>query len=39
VFTLYVVPAFYVMIARDHSKDRARRPVKAHATAEPVLVK
>ena len=40
VFTLYVVPAFYMLIARDHSKDRAkvvhRAPV---ASPQPVLAK
>jgi len=39
VFTLYVVPAFYIMIARDHSKDRAKQPARAHVAQEPVFVK
>jgi len=38
VFTLYVVPAFYMLIARDHSKVRAAAPV-AVVRAEPVLAK
>jgi multidrug efflux pump len=42
VFTLYVVPAFYIMIARDHSKDH-KSPAKAqvHVTPapQPVLAK
>ena len=29
VFTLYVVPAFYMLIARDHAKVRAKEPVPA----------
>jgi multidrug efflux pump len=33
VFTLIVVPAFYVLIARDHSKSRARRTAPAPAFA------
>ncbi|MEO7598145.1 MAG: efflux RND transporter permease subunit, partial [Opitutus sp.] len=34
VFTLYVVPAFYVLIARDHSRARASVPATApHALA------
>jgi multidrug efflux pump len=34
VFTLYVVPAFYVLIARDHSRARASVPAAApHALA------
>ncbi|MEO6994302.1 MAG: efflux RND transporter permease subunit [Lacunisphaera sp.] len=40
VFTLYVVPAFYMLIARDHAKDHAngvqRVPV---AAPQPVLAK
>jgi multidrug efflux pump len=36
VFTLYVVPAFYMLIARDHSKDRTHAPEVA---AAPVLAK
>jgi multidrug efflux pump len=36
-FTLYVVPAFYVLIARDHNKARARHA--APVSAEPVLAK
>jgi multidrug efflux pump len=38
VFTLMVVPAFYVLIARDHAKSRATAPVPVIA-AEPVLAK
>jgi multidrug efflux pump len=34
VFTLYVVPAFYVLIARDHSLDR----VQAHTAGLPLAV-
>jgi multidrug efflux pump len=37
VFTLYVVPAFYMLIARDHAKVRAAAPAAVHA--EPVLAK
>ncbi|MGH8503301.1 MAG: efflux RND transporter permease subunit [Gammaproteobacteria bacterium] len=33
-FTLFVVPAVYLLIARDHTKDRGRAP--AQATARPV---
>ncbi len=29
VFTLYVVPAFYVLIAKDHSTSHARQPASA----------
>ena len=36
--TLYVVPAFYVMIARDHAKDHAASTVTT-ASTEPVLAK
>jgi multidrug efflux pump len=36
VFTLYVVPAFYMLIARDHAKERAHAPEVA---ATPVLAK
>jgi multidrug efflux pump len=36
VFTLYVVPAFYMLIARDHSKDRA---ATSAVQAVPVLAK
>ena len=33
VFTLYVVPAFYMLIARDHNKSRPAAPVvSAHVT-------
>ena len=38
VFPLMVVPAFYVLIARDHAKSRATAPVPVLA-AEPVLAK
>jgi multidrug efflux pump len=37
VFTLFVVPAFYMLIAKDHSKVAAAAPVPAHA--EPALAK
>ena len=36
VFTLYVVPAFYMLIARDHAKERTLAPEVA---ATPVLAK
>ncbi|AOS46227.1 Efflux pump membrane transporter BepE [Lacunisphaera limnophila] len=36
-FTLYVVPAFYMLIARDHAK--AARPAPTSVVAEPVLAK
>ncbi len=39
VFTLYVVPAFYMLIARDHSKARARAAAAVPAHAEPALAK
>jgi multidrug efflux pump len=39
-FTLYVVPAFYVLIARDHAKSRVPATVPATPfTAEPVPAK
>ncbi|MCX6951673.1 MAG: efflux RND transporter permease subunit [Verrucomicrobia bacterium] len=38
VFTLYVVPAFYMLIARDHSKVRAAAPAPVVAS-HPVLAK
>ena len=38
IFTLYVVPAFYVLIAKDHSKSRVPAPVPAIG-AEPILAK
>ncbi len=37
VFTLFVVPAFYMLIAKDHAKVAAAAPVPAHA--EPALAK
>lgn len=37
IFTLYVVPAFYILIARDHSRVRVAEPVPA--LTEPVLAK
>ncbi|MES1168352.1 MAG: efflux RND transporter permease subunit, partial [Oleiharenicola lentus] len=37
IFTLYVVPAFYVLIARDHNKARVRQA--SPVSAEPVLAK
>jgi multidrug efflux pump len=36
IFTLYVVPAFYMLIARDHAKERTHAPEVA---ATPVLAK
>ncbi|MBS0633355.1 MAG: efflux RND transporter permease subunit [Verrucomicrobia bacterium] len=30
-FTLFVIPAFYILIARDHSKDRHAAPAAGHA--------
>ncbi|HTN77546.1 MAG TPA: efflux RND transporter permease subunit, partial [Pirellulaceae bacterium] len=39
VFTLFVVPAFYILIARDHSKRRASvpvRPATVLASAQPL---
>jgi multidrug efflux pump len=36
-FTLYVVPAFYILIARDHHKERAEAP--APVAGEPALAK
>ena len=34
VFTLYVVPAFYMLIARDHAKARARAGAGAAGRVE-----
>jgi hypothetical protein len=39
VFTLYVVPAFYMMIARDHSKVRATRSATVALDHAPSLAK
>ena len=39
VFTLYVVPAFYMLIARDQAAVRATASVPASAPLEPVLAK
>ncbi len=40
VFTLYVVPAFYMLIAKDHAKTaRAHAPAPVSAGAEPALAK
>jgi len=40
VFTLYVVPAFYMLIAKDHAKTaRAHAPAAVSAHAEPALAK
>ena len=39
VFTLYVVPAFYVLIAKDHSHAPARVVTPPPLPAEPVLAK
>ena len=36
VFTLFVVPCVYLLIAKDHSADRARDEAVRAATAEPV---
>jgi len=39
-FTLFVVPAFYVLIARDHAEARVAAPAPAPAVgAEPILAK
>src|SRR5581483_1816732 len=38
-FTLFVVPAVYILIARDHSHDRARETEAIPATAEPSFAK
>jgi multidrug efflux pump len=38
-FTLFVLPAIYVLLARDHSKDRVRETAVVPAAAEPVPVK
>jgi multidrug efflux pump len=35
-FTLYVVPAFYILIARDHAKRPAARPAPQALAAHPV---
>jgi multidrug efflux pump len=37
VFTLFVVPAFYMLIAKDQAKVAAAAPVPAHS--EPALAK
>jgi multidrug efflux pump len=40
IFTLYVVPAFYMLIARDHARRRVRAPAAVHDLAvEPVPAK
>jgi len=39
IFTLFVVPAFYILIARDHARVRASAPATVSALAEPVLAK
>ncbi len=39
VFTLYVVPAFYMLIARDHSKVKARVAAAPVVQTVPVLAK
>jgi multidrug efflux pump len=39
-FTLFVVPSFYLILAKNHSKDRERRgdtPVEAERKLEPAL--
>jgi multidrug efflux pump len=38
-FTLFVVPAFYVLIAKDQVKSRVAAPATAPVEAEPALVK
>jgi multidrug efflux pump len=35
VFTLFVVPCVYLLIAKDHSVDRTREQAVQEATAEP----
>jgi multidrug efflux pump len=39
VFTLYVVPAFYMLIAKDHARVPVPAPSAASAHAEPALAK
>jgi multidrug efflux pump len=39
VFTLYVVPAFYMLIARDHARVPVPAAPAASAHAEPALAK
>jgi multidrug efflux pump len=40
IFTLYVVPAFYMLIARDHGKNRVHAQVRVpHYVSEPVPAK
>ena len=39
VFTLYVVPAFYMLIARDHAAARAAQPVAPVLATAPLLAK
>jgi multidrug efflux pump len=39
-FTLFVLPSLYILLAKDHSHDRVRQPAGASApVAEPVLAK
>jgi multidrug efflux pump len=38
IFTLFVVPSVYVLVAKDHSKERERlRVPTAPSTGEPLL--
>jgi multidrug efflux pump len=39
IFTLFVLPSVYVLIAKDHSKDRVRQDEHAPAVAEPSFAK
>ena len=36
-FTLFVVPSIYVLIAKDHTKDRAAKSEDGHAAEDPTL--
>jgi multidrug efflux pump len=35
-FTLFVVPSVYVLIAKDHSKEKAKRDALENAADEPI---
>jgi multidrug efflux pump len=41
IFTLFVLPSIYVLLAKDHSKDRVKEvaPMPVIADEEPVLAK
>jgi multidrug efflux pump len=39
IFTLFVLPSVYVLLAKDHAKDRATAQDPSLATAEPALAK